>query len=458
MKVLTSFLESLNPRSFSRYSLEEIKDWIIDSNKKVNVELNPAPLGQLKNWNYSPLKVSHESGRFFSIEGLKVRGLVNEGLIEWAQPIINQPEHGYLGIIVREFNGVLHFLLQAKIEPGNVNKVQLSPTIQATKSNFSRVHKGKSPDYLEEFINPNPNSILVDQLQTEQGSRFLRKRNRNVIIYSESVEALDGKFKWLTMWQIQQMMREDNVVNMDTRTVLSCMPFQFSQNHLSHLRSASVNDLIAENSLFSNTSLNSNEFILNWLTKKKLECDISVESIPLMDLKEWNVNMDAISHENNKFFRVIGVNVSIENREVTSWSQPMIEPCEKGLIALGYCLIDSVPHFLVRAKFEIGSFDKIEFAPSIQTSFSNLGSDDNWVLELFRTGKKVFSVYQSEEGGRFYHEENLNELYEIPFTELDKYDSNFQWMTYRQIHQLMSFSGLVNIQLRTILSMIQSGL
>lgn len=458
MKILSSYLESLSSQAFTKHSLKEIKDWIIDLNNEVKVELNQAPLSHLKSWNYSPLKVSHETGRFFSIEGLRVKGLVNENLIEWDQPIINQPEHGYLGIIVREFNCVLHFLLQAKIEPGNVNKVQLSPTIQATKSNFGRVHKGKSPDYLEEFINPNPHSILVDQLQTEQGSRFLRKRNRNVIIYSESVELLDGRFKWLTMWQIQQMMREDNLVNMDTRTVLSCLPFQFTQNHMSHLRSTDVKNLIAEDSLFSNTSVNSNEFILNWLTKKKLECDISVESIPLMELKEWNVNMDVISQENNKFFRVIGVNVSIENREVTSWSQPMIKPCKKGLIGMGYCWIDSVPHFLVRAKFEIGSFDKIEFAPSIQTSFSNLGSDDNWVLELFSTGKKVFSVYQSEEGGRFYHEENLNELYEIPFVELDKYDSNFQWMTYRQIHQLMSFSGLVNIQLRTILSLIQSGL
>ena len=458
MKILSSYIESLSSQSFAKHSLLEIKEWIKDSNTKINVELIQGPLSQLESWNYSPLKVSHDSGRFFSIDGLRVRGLVNEKKVEWDQPIINQPEHGYLGIIVREFNGVLHFLLQAKIEPGNVNKVQLSPTIQATKSNFSRVHKGKSPDYLDEFINPNPHSILVDQLQTEQGSRFLRKRNRNVIIYSESVESLDEKFKWLTMWQIQQMMREDNVVNMDTRTVLSCMPFQFTQNHLSHLRSASVKELIAENSLFSNTSVNSNEFILNWLTKKKLECDILVESIPLIELKKWNINMNEISHEDKKFFSVIGVNVSIENREVTRWSQPMIKPSDKGLIGLGYCLIDSVPHFLVRAKFEIGSFDKIEFAPSIQTSFSNLGSDDNWVLELFRTGKKVFSVFQSEEGGRFYHEENLNELYEIPFVELDKYDSNFQWMTYRQIHQLMRFSGLVNIQLRTILSMIQSGL
>ena len=458
MKILSSYVESLNPLSYTVHSLDEIEKWISDSNFKVKVELNQTALSELNSWNYSPLKLSHDSGRFFSIEGLRVHGMVNGKTTQWDQPIINQPEHGYLGIIVREFKGVLHFLLQAKIEPGNVNKVQLSPTIQATKSNFSRVHHGKSPDYLEEFINPDPKLILVDQLQTEQGARFLKKRNRNVIIYSESTESQDDKFKWLTMWQIQKMMREDNIVNMDTRTVLSCLPFQFTQSHISNLRSTSVKNLISINPLFSNTSLNSNEFILNWLTKKKLECDISAVSVPLHELKEWKISMSEISHVRNKFFSVIGVNVSIENREVTSWSQPMIKPCEKGLIGLGYCLIDSVPHFLVRAKFEIGSFDKIEFAPSIQTSFSNLSIDDSWVLDLFKTGKKVFSVYQSEEGGRFYHEENLNELYEIPFIELDNYDSNFQWMTYRQIHQLMSFSGIVNIQLRTILSMIQSGL
>ena len=458
MKILSSYYESLNPNSRSLNSLEHIREWVTDSNEKIRVELNQTPLSQLSSWNYSPLKISHYSGRFFSIEGLRVKGIVDGLDIGWDQPIINQPEHGYLGIIVREFNGVLHFLLQAKIEPGNVNKVQLSPTIQATKSNFSRVHKGKSPDYLEDFINPDPSLILVDQLQTEQGSRFLKKRNRNVIIYSDVAEAIDNRFKWLTMWQIQQMMREHNIVNMDTRTVLSCMPFQFTSNHLSKLDSTNVKELVSFNPLFSDASINSNEFILNWLTQRKLECDIEVDSIPLHDLCGWKLDMSEISHNENKFFKVIGVNVSIENREVTSWSQPMIQPCEKGLIGLGYCLIDSVPHFLVRAKFEIGSFDKIEFAPSIQTSFSNLSSADNWVLKQFSAGRKVFSVFQSEEGGRFYHEENLNELYEIPYVEMNGYSSDFQWMTYRQIHQMMSFSAIVNIQLRTILSMIQSGL
>ncbi len=117
----------------------------------------------------------HTSGKFFTIEGINVT--TNWGKVkEWEQPIINQPEIGYLGIITREVDGILYFLLQAKIEPGNVNNVQLSPTLQATKSNYTQVHKGKKPLYLEYFQNAKPEQILLDQIQSEQGSRFFKKK------------------------------------------------------------------------------------------------------------------------------------------------------------------------------------------------------------------------------------------------------------------------------------------
>ena len=74
-----------------------------------------------------------------------------------------------MGIITKEFKGVLYFLMQAKIEPGNVNCVQLSPTLQATKSNYTQTHAGKAPKYLEYFKNVTQDQILVDQLQSEQG-------------------------------------------------------------------------------------------------------------------------------------------------------------------------------------------------------------------------------------------------------------------------------------------------
>src|SRR5690349_14894378 len=68
------------------------------------------------------------------------------------QPIINQPEVGILGILAKEFDGVPHFLMQAKVEPGNPRPLMLSPTVQATRSNYTQVHKGAQVKYLEYFV------------------------------------------------------------------------------------------------------------------------------------------------------------------------------------------------------------------------------------------------------------------------------------------------------------------
>ena len=43
------------------------------------------------------------------------------------------------------------YLLQAKVEPGNINKIQISPTVQATKSNYLRIHGGKTIAFLKFF-------------------------------------------------------------------------------------------------------------------------------------------------------------------------------------------------------------------------------------------------------------------------------------------------------------------
>src|SRR5665647_614811 len=145
---------------------KEIIDWVNSRNFATNVSINRITFDRLKNWNTDNdfYSLNHDSGKFFSIIGINVD--TNYGEIEsWDQPIINQPEIGYLGFITKEFNGILYFLMQAKIEPGNVNNVQLSPTLQATKSNYSQVHHGKKPIYLEYFIERDRCEVLIDQLQ-----------------------------------------------------------------------------------------------------------------------------------------------------------------------------------------------------------------------------------------------------------------------------------------------------
>ena len=180
-------------------SIDSLFEWIRRRNREVQVSVDLIPFSEMKGWYMDADGcIRHETGRFFSIEGIHVS--TDVGFVtEWEQPIINQPEIGYLGILTKEIDGALYFLIQAKIEPGNVNCVQISPTLQATKSNYTQQHGGRKPLYLEYFLKAKPHQVLLDQLQSEQGARFLRKRNRNIIIKVDEEVPVYDDFAWMTL-------------------------------------------------------------------------------------------------------------------------------------------------------------------------------------------------------------------------------------------------------------------
>ena len=64
---------------------------------------------------------------------------------------------------------------------------------------------------------------------------------------------LKPNFKWMTLGQIKRLMKKDNIVNMDTRTVLSCIPYynhSFSTNELKAME-AKANDKSLFKSIFT---------------------------------------------------------------------------------------------------------------------------------------------------------------------------------------------------------------
>ena len=264
--------------------------------------------------------------------------------------------------------------MQAKIEPGNVNCVQISPTLQATKSNYSQIHKGKQPLYLDYFVNASPDQIILDQLQSEQGARFLRKRNRNIIIkVEEDVEEHDD-FRWMTLGQIKELMRYDNMVNMDTRTVLSGLKIS---DYLSLADDMSRLSVFGKDLLLSSVTNHCHSTIsehLSWLSSLKSRYDLKVHPFPLRKMTDWRVLAGEISREDGKYFKVVGVKVTISNREVSSWCQPLIQPMQQGICAFIIKKINGVYHFMVQAKLECGNFDVMELAPTVQCLTGNIPS------------------------------------------------------------------------------------
>src|SRR4051812_20012876 len=152
-------------------SPEQFEQWFAERSAAQVHEVTPIPFGRLRNWSFDPDggNLRHDTGKFFSVAGLRVE--IDEGPVRhWSQPILLQPEIGLLGIAVREIDGVLHLLMQAKAEPGNPNGVQLSPTVQATKSNYTGVHRGRGVPYIEQFIAVEPGRVIADVLQSEHGA------------------------------------------------------------------------------------------------------------------------------------------------------------------------------------------------------------------------------------------------------------------------------------------------
>lgn len=450
---------------------DQILSWMKSQNEEVVSNIMQIPISELRGWSYRDDRIRHKSGKFFSIDGIHIRTNYRN-TPEWDQPIINQPEIGFLGFIVKKFNGVLHFLLQAKIEPGNLNIVQLSPTLQATRSNYTRVHGGKAPTYLEYFNGEKDVLILVDQLQSEQGARFLHKRNRNIIVEVGEDEELEVKegYIWASLGQIKELLRYPNVVNMDSRTVISCINFGSYSEHSLRLLDAvkrmngihsSKPDSFLYSVLSSDNHLNELQDIIQWITSLKFKYELDVTPVGISEMKNWIYDGNTIHHESGKYFDVMGCRVEIGNREVVSWDQPMVRSAQEGLMGFIVKKINGIYHFLVQAKLESGNFDIVEMAPTVQCLTGNYRKGKNeytipYLEQILNAPKdKIwYSSYQSEEGGRFFQEQNLNIIVEVGEEFPIEVEENYCWLTLNQMLSFVTYNNYLNIAARSLLSAI----
>lgn len=460
MSISNAFLASALDAKGRFFSQEEFFDWFREQSEQATYRVQPIPFAAMDGWHFEqPSRLVHKSGKFFSIEGIRFE--TDFGTVPtWDQPIINQPEIGILGIISKMFDGSRHFLMQAKMEPGTINFVQLAPTVQATRSNFTRVHQGKTPLYLEYFLDRSKSRFLVDQLQTEQASRFLFKRNRNMIVDVEDEVPVHSGFCWLTLGQIKNLLLYDNIVNMDARTVMSCIHLGNDGPLPDGLPIGSWNrfsDALFRSMRPHAASRHTLDEILSWLTELKASYNRRLSNVPLDHLREWVMTDYDIHHDHREYFSVVAVKVQAEGREVTSWTQPLLHHPGEGLNGFVLQRLDGVLHFLVRACLYPGNRDIFDLAPTVSRSNYRKQFGNSYqppFLHLFRDPKPEWIRYtsvQSEEGGRFLRYQNHYVILEAPETEQLEIPGNFIWMTLSQIHELIKY-GYFNIEARNLLA------
>jgi len=443
---------------------DQVREWLVERAASTGLSVARIPFHSMSGWRFEPASgnMVHTTGRFFSIEGLRVR-LPGSSTSGWDQPIILQPEIGILGILAREYQGVLHFLMQLKIEPGYAG-YQLAPTVQATNSNFTGVHKGRLVRYLNYFRSPSQNRVLVDTLQSEQGSWFLHKRNRNVVVEALGEVPPDPAFRWLTLGQIRKLLQRPNTVNMDARTVLSCIPFGLAGAGVESWRDDGPDGEFGRSVLESLTTqadpLHRIGDVLRWITEARAERDYGRRCVPLNEVLDgrWYRDPTEIGHESGNYFKIIGVSVTAQDREVKDWCQPLLAPTEAGVIALLTKRISGLLDVLVHARPAAGLLNGPELAPTVQCQPGNYRSLPEpsrprylgYVLGV-DPGQIRYDKLQSEEGGRFYNAQNrymIIEAEDFPFECPDDY----RWMTLGQLSCLVIHSHYLNVELRSLLA------
>ncbi len=452
--------------SGGEYSEQQVLDWVKSRISLNQYSVHIVPLNELRGWKFvsSTGNLRHTSGKFFQYEGLDVQ--IKANTIQcWQQPILNQPEIGVLGFVAKRFDGVLHLLVQAKMEPGNLNFIQISPTVQATRSNYTQVHGGKRPAFIEYFLDQKVGRVLVDQLQSEQGTRYLKKRNRNVIVQLPDDYPLTHSedYMWITVGQLQKLMSYPNLVHLDCRSILGSFSYNVSLNQIvpnSALPQenfiARIRDSICAGEERAEWDMPS---VLSWLTRLKCQIEVQVSVIPLNEVSGWALNDGVIEHPSGRYFSVVGVDVTASNREVAGWSQPLIRSVDGGIIGIAAQMRNGVLHFLVQGRVEPGLIDIVELAPTVQCTPTNYQNGPSTQLpafvDLFQSASQEqihFDSMLSDEGGRFYHSQQRHLVIELEADWNVALPPDYCWMTLRQIQSFAQFSNYVNIELRSILS------
>ena len=407
--------------------LNEINKWLKSQKNKQKISVKEKDISNLTSWNFNLKEIFHESKKFFSIIGIRVLSNFYKRKT-WDQPIIFQNENGILGILRRVKNEEPEYLLRANVEPGNINKLQISPTVQATKSNYTRVHGGKKIKYLNFFLKKE--EFLINSKQTEQGFNYLLKKNKNILINVNKTIKLAENYRWIKKKNLISLIKKKNILNMDTLSVFSCS---------------------IKKNIFDKPVETSKDIKI-WLKKMNRTYFIKLKFIPLNKMKDWILTKKNIFHKKKSYFSIIGVAVSAKSREVSYWNQPLIR--HRSLHFAGFVTkkINNTTHYLVKFIIEPGyKFGSVTCTVK-SSNISNYRRNLNLSIKSRYILKKIFfkkkgsvikyDAVQSHEGGRFFKSQVRYMVVELKNNQKILIDKTYKWVSHNQMISLIKKGNL----------------
>lgn len=436
-----------------------VEDWLDQMRQAVPMRVEPLPLRACPGWLWREDVWRHDSGRYFSVVG--VRASVGSRVIE--QPMIDQPEIGVLGFVVRCPNAP-EWLLQAKAEPGNVKGTQVGPSVQATQSNYQRVHGGLPTPMIDCFVGSCPPGVRVwsDSLQSEQGDRFLGKYNRNALVEVPHDHAVPdaAQWRWFAAAEVRRALLVDYAINTDSRSVMVCSPWHWMTDDgtSAFTRWQEQPDTWGHALWCSAQSADAPEVhacLSTKLTQARADWAVSLQRLPLTDLHGWQVREDGVfSTDVQASLAVQAFEVHAPDREVQHWAQPLVVGGRSVRVTLLCTRHEGLLKVLLRLAPEPGFKDGVQWGPSdIEDAAHHRLA---WVGDLMASGDVTVhaDVNQSDEGGRFMHSVARYLVCEVPSELVPLDPSDAHWVSLSVLQTMAQTSGLLTNEARSAVSLL----
>jgi oxidase EvaA len=439
-----------------------LREWLGAARQSCDMRVEQIPRARSSKWMYDGKRVFRDDGAFFSIVGASVN-VDGRRQLHMEQPLIDQPEIGILGFLIRRERGTTRVLVQAKPEPGNVGLLQVAPTVQATESNYLRRHRGKPTPLLERFVAAAASDIVADSRQSEQGTRFLGKYNRNMIVAS-AVPSNDVDLTGLAWCEIRallSLLADDFQVNTDARSVLASAPWHELSDRRPFGRwenRGGFGEALLR-SFEAREGLSSTAAIVDQLTGMRRAATFQPIVVGLSELHGWYVDADRIAPVNGGGFAIRQFAVTTTSREVHSWDQPLITASGEQQIVLACQEHDGVLHLLFDARSELGFRERLQFGPTLQ---EDIDSSTPPLIDLVRFQLRgalgratlLMTCLQSDEGGRFFRCISRYSIRLLPAGQRLMVGDTFSWMTLGQVQQLIQSPGMFSNEARSAISML----
>jgi oxidase EvaA len=198
--------------------------WLRKMRMSLAIDTQQIPLNAVSSWVRDDWGLRHATRNYFEVAGVRVTG-GGRDVAQWCQPLLKHEGLGLNGFLCAEIGGVLHFLMQAKPEPGIVGSVELAPTVSLFDYR-RRAADGAAPPYLEHFLQAQESTVLHSSIQSEEGGRFWALRNHVLVVRLPAMDAVEQRdnYQWMTLAQLHQLSQGESLVNSEARTLLSCLP------------------------------------------------------------------------------------------------------------------------------------------------------------------------------------------------------------------------------------------